>query len=174
MNDGPSAASNDWERWLPAVPVALGAAQALLWRSRLPERVATHFDGSGVPNGWMGRDAAVWFGPGMAVFLLLVFVGVGRLVRVLPVEMVNLPDKEYWLAPERRDSTLARIERMLRWMGILVGVFVLAVQEASFRANLAPGQRLGSGALVLLAGFLVLELVWILRFLSMWNVPKPR
>ncbi|MFM7320429.1 MAG: DUF1648 domain-containing protein [Armatimonadota bacterium] len=174
MNLGSSETPKRWEKWLPAVPVALGVAQALLWRARLPERVATHFDGSGVPNGWMGRDTAVWFGPGMALFLGLVFVGVGRLIHGLPTEMVNLPDREYWLAPERREATLARIEAVLRWMGVLVGGFVLAVQETSFRANLAPGQRLGSGALVLLAGFLLLELVWVVRFLAMWNVPDRR
>jgi len=159
-------------RWLPLLPFVLAGVQALFWRTRLPERVATHFDGAGNPNGWMGRDAALWFGLGMCVFLQCVFLGVGRLIRAVPDSMINLPDKDYWLAPERREATLARIEGMLRGMGLMVGCFVLAVQEASFRANRAPGQRLGGDAIVLIMGFLILELIWVVRFLAMWNAPR--
>ena len=50
---------------LPCVLFALllaGAAIFLLTTvDRLPEIVATHFDGSGRPNGWMTRRGYLWF-----------------------------------------------------------------------------------------------------------------
>ena len=45
------------------------------WRvwDQLPVRMATHFNATGQPNGWMSREVAVEFGVGIIAFLLLVF-----------------------------------------------------------------------------------------------------
>jgi len=40
---------------------------------RLPARVATHFNASGQPNGWMTREAALAFVLGMTALFLLIF-----------------------------------------------------------------------------------------------------
>jgi hypothetical protein len=44
------------------------------WRvwDRLPARMATHFNATGQPNGWMSREVSVEFGVGIIAFLLLV------------------------------------------------------------------------------------------------------
>ncbi len=56
------------------------AASAALY-GELPERVATHFDLHGNPNGWMSRPWAAWFLPG---FALLLWAVVRFAPRVLP------------------------------------------------------------------------------------------
>ena len=52
-------------RWIPALILALLYACFLgcwVWSgSQLPERVATHFNGSGEPNEWMSRSANQMF-----------------------------------------------------------------------------------------------------------------
>lgn len=73
--------------------------------SQLPERVATHFNGSGEPNGWMSRSAHQEF---MLIFGLafpMVIVLLCYASRFLPRGLVNIPHREYWLAPERRAET---------------------------------------------------------------------
>ena len=40
---------------------------------RLPARMATHFNASGEPNGWMTREASLEFGLGITLVFLLVF-----------------------------------------------------------------------------------------------------
>ncbi len=45
------------------------------WRvwEQLPERMATHFNAAGQPNGWMSREVSAEFGVGIMAFLLVVF-----------------------------------------------------------------------------------------------------
>ena len=54
--------------------VGLAALVAATY-SRLPQRVATHFDLHGVPNGWMDRSTHAWamVAVGVGVPLLLLF-----------------------------------------------------------------------------------------------------
>jgi len=59
-----------WLMWLVLPLTALRFWWA--W-DRLPARMATHFNASGQPNGWMTRQAALEFGLGMTLLFLVVF-----------------------------------------------------------------------------------------------------
>jgi hypothetical protein len=56
--------------WLAPPVMALRCWQ--VW-DRLPLRLATHFDAAGRANGWMSRDAALYFNVGFLAFLAAVF-----------------------------------------------------------------------------------------------------
>jgi len=79
--------------------------------SHLPERVATHFDARGRPDGWMSRTEHLrfmaWFGLAFPLFVpVIVYV-----IRFLPDRLLNLPNRDYWLAPGRRTETMAYLFR---------------------------------------------------------------
>jgi len=59
-----------WLTWLALPLIALRYWQ--VWE-QLPLRMATHFNASGQPNGWMSRDTSLWFALGITAFLLIVF-----------------------------------------------------------------------------------------------------
>src|SRR5664279_3490148 len=88
--------------------LVLVVAGGFVWLTsgELPPVVASHFGPGGTANGFMGKGMYI------AVMLAVVvavpaLVGMsGQLVRVLPVQLVNLPNKQYWLAPERRAATI--------------------------------------------------------------------
>ena len=42
----------------------------------LPARMATHFDANGQPNGWMSREAALYFALGLTAFMLVIFTAI--------------------------------------------------------------------------------------------------
>ena len=84
--------------------VVLGGAAAFVWLTArgLPDVVASHFGASGAANGFMPRAAYLRF------MLALVVVPPAAVV-VLPALLlnrsnarINLPHREYWLAPDRR------------------------------------------------------------------------
>ncbi len=95
--------------------LALGAGFVGWSSSALPELVASHFAVGGAANGFMPRGQYVTF---MLVLVLtvpsLIFF-VGRLASRLPVQFVNLPNKQYWLAPERRADTLTSLGNLGAW-----------------------------------------------------------
>jgi hypothetical protein len=59
--------------WL--APVAMSIRYAQVW-NQLPLRMASHFDAAGRANGWMPRDAALYFDLGLLVLLAAVFTTV--------------------------------------------------------------------------------------------------
>src|SRR5215510_11384097 len=69
---------------------------------KFPEQVATHFNFSGQPDGWMSRPAYLLFIAGLSLGLPLFIVGSCYVLRFLPPGAINLPHRKVWLAPERR------------------------------------------------------------------------
>ena len=80
---------------------------------RLPERVASHFNGAGSVDGWMGKDANFLLSAGLIIGLTASFYLVGVMMRRLPQRWINLPNKAYWFAEERENATRAQPRRLV-------------------------------------------------------------
>jgi len=79
-----------WLSWIALPLIALRYWQ--VW-DQLPLRMATHFNASGQPNGWMTRDVALWFALGITAFLLIVFT-----VVLLVLHSTKKADAASWAA----------------------------------------------------------------------------
>ena len=123
------------------VLVLAALAQGVWQHAYLPERVVSHFDGAGRANGWMSRDALLGWQLGTVLFIAALFEGIVALQPLLPAEFVNLPHRDYWLAPERRAATDAWISSLLRGTGCLLMVFFMALFHSVYRVNLT-GDRI--------------------------------
>lgn len=152
---------------IPAPLLGLIAAAVVFvgWTGRqLPDLVASHFNGEGVANGHMPR------GPYLAVMLLITAL-VPLLMVVLPTlalraadARINIPNRSYWLAPERRTDTVRFLSRQMAAFAGLVMVFLCYVQWLVVRANAIEPPAMNSQAfLVGLAVFLVCTFSWVLR-----------
>jgi serine/threonine-protein kinase len=138
----------------------------------LPERVASHWDGLGNPNGYMSRDGFVSFYLWLMVGLSTLFGGIGALVRVTPDDAVNLPNKEYWLAPERREATITTITQQMNAFTIMMNTFMIGIHQLSIMANLTPDKHLSNGVWVLLVGFLGGTGFWVYKMITEFKVPQ--
>jgi serine/threonine-protein kinase len=140
---------------------------------RLPERIATHFDGAGRPNGWMTRAGLGSFDFRFLAFVLAVVIGSALLIRVLPVKLINIPNRDHWFAPERRRQSHARLLGHMLWFACLMVAFLIGVNHLVFLTNLQPaGARLsGTGMVALLVSFLAVLVVWTVRLYRLF--PKP-
>lgn len=130
--------------------------------SALPEHVATHFGTNGRPNGWMSHDV---FARAMAAVVLVPVAAVqaiGFLLGRLPTSLINLPNRDYWLAPERRTKTLEHIQTAMLEFGNAMFAFMLFVLWSIIDANKhAPNVHLGSSFQYGLFGFLGFVAVWM-------------
>jgi len=61
----------------------------------LPERVASHFDGYGRPNGWSSRDAFIAINASVTLLMAVLYAGIGFALPRLPEALINLPNKDY-------------------------------------------------------------------------------
>ena len=95
-------------------------------------------------------------------------VGLGR----IPNSLINLPSREYWLAPERRESTVEFMSRHMLWFGSATLLLLLDMLRQTFRVHLGKTQSLEHPMLSLL-GYLMFTGVWcialVMRFLSPRN-----
>jgi len=132
--------------------------------SLLPERMATHFDASGQANGWMNRSSAVVFQGVVGLILPLIIVGVLYTVRFLPTQLINLPRRDFWLAPERRDETCLYLARQGFWLASLLVLLQGMVWYQLIESNSRSVPQLSSsGFLVTLGVFGVALIFWVIK-----------
>ena len=129
----------------------------------LPDRVATHFNFSGQPDGWMSRSASQAFTLVFGLAFPLFIVVLCFIARFLPVGAINVPNREYWLAPERRKETLAYLLRHSLWFACLAVCLVMGMQYLVVKANQQTPPHMDTSFLLGLAGlFLTGVAVWVL------------
>jgi hypothetical protein len=149
---------------LPVLALVLAAVAAFILVSgrSLPPIVASHFAASGHANGFMPRGDYL-------VFMLLIALGVPLLLalipyslRSIPLRFVNLPNREYWLAPERREETLVFLQNHGIFLSVLLVAFLCYIHWLVVRANESQpaffSPSLFVGGFVL---FLVAIAIWV-------------
>jgi uncharacterized membrane protein len=139
----------------------------------LPDIMASHFDAAGRANGWQSRSAFLLLSAFILALVSLAFALMPRMFRGVPVGLVSLPQRDYWLAPERRDQTFAFIARSMLWFGCATLALLVAVTHLVLRVNLGLEPRLPSAWMFgLLAVYVGFTLVWLLRFVRrFWHPP---
>jgi uncharacterized membrane protein len=128
-------------RHLPAIVFLILVASVaggitMMW-PHLPDRLATHFNAAGEPNGWSSKDQLLRLLLTQLAPFLVMFVAAGWLRR-LPDRFVNLPNKDYWLAPVRKENTLVAIRDWTRWFLIVVFAVLAFMVVEMLRDNLMP------------------------------------
>ena len=138
--------------------VLLVVAQAICYYPRLPDPMASHFGGGGVPDGWSSRTA--FFAVYVAALALIggTLFGLAGLLTRIPERMINLPNKEYWLSPPRRAESLGYVQRQIAWSAAGVLSFMVLTTQLVIRTNLAGEARLPVARIVLL---LVMLIIWV-------------
>lgn len=159
--------------WLPIVVIAALAIAAIVDFKRrspqLPAQIATRFDAQGVPNGWTTRSQFVTTTIGAAVLVGGLVCGLPAVVWFAPASVMNVPHREYWLAPER-EATARRmiIERMLWFLAATLALLAY-VQHGVLKANLPPGGRFEMWWE--LGGYLAFTVLWLAE--TFWAFRRP-
>lgn len=130
--------------WRKAYVLFLALSAGYVWISsrELPAIVASHFGGSGLANGHMSHD-------GYLIFMLAMLIGLAVVVVLLPNWLIgkpgvriNVPNRDYWLAPERRAETVARLQGVMRRIGFLLTGMLVYTHWLVVEANAATPPRL--------------------------------
>jgi len=145
--------------WLVVGVVLCGLAFVAATSGALPLRVATHFGHGGAANGWMTREGYTWFALAFALLLpLVVMASIGFLPARFP-KFVNLPHREHWLAPPRREATLAWLRGFGAAMGLATALFAIGVHALILDANARTPARLDETAFFGVLAAFVLAMV---------------
>ncbi|HYD17855.1 MAG TPA: hypothetical protein VEF76_05210 [Patescibacteria group bacterium] len=104
--------------------------------SMLPETIPTRFNTDGVTVASLTKQQFALFHIGFVVFMSGIFAAMARFIRGLPPKYINIPNKNYWLAKERRAETMHSLYVDICWMGLIVGAFVVVLDHNLMNAAL--------------------------------------
>jgi hypothetical protein len=142
--------------------------------SQLPDVVASHFNARGVANGWQSKSVFFAFFAGAVAIAAFLTFGIPAIFSKIPVKLINLPHKEYWLAPERKAESLALLNRSFAWFGCAVLLVAVTAVNYAIGRNLHPEVRWDTLLLLcVLLGFLVFAISSSIRMLAHFSRTPP-
>jgi uncharacterized membrane protein len=161
-----------WPRLIFILLVLYATVHFSYYYPQLPNVVASHFNERGVVNGWQPKSGFFIVLIAASVIAGVVGFGIPRIMRTLPVEMINLPNKRYWLAPERSEETQEFFSTCFAWFGCAVFLLEILAFDFAVQYNLHPQNPPDPSRMwYFLAGFLVFSLSWTIRMLAKFLRP---
>jgi len=145
------------------------SAFVYLTSGSLPPVVASHFVAGGTADGFMPRDGYLTLMLSMTIGVPLLVVVLSCSVRLFPVRFINLPNRDYWLAPERAAETLSWMESRGAILGTLVAGFMCFAHWLVVAANKQqpphfPEALFLPGSLLFLAALAAWLVTFLVRF----------
>ena len=135
--------------------------QIVLQAPYLPPHMAVRFNAAGVPVGFSSAQT-------FATINLVIIAIIVASFLILPNAMVRrrylrwrLPNRDYWLANERREKTIEYLQRQFLWYGIVTLLLLMAVFQLVVDANRHMPVLLDSLRLMwLLIGYAAFIILW--------------
>ncbi len=141
------------------------------WNSA-PDRVPSHFDAAGRPNAWSSRDEFFVLQVGVTLGIAALLIGIPWLMKFAPASLINLPNKSYWFAPERREETMDRLVSYFDVFASATVLLLLVVFELTSLASRGGGLSTNY-FLPVLVSYLVFSAGWTVALIRTFaHVPN--
>lgn len=149
--------------------IAVFVSQCVYYYPNLPPEMASHFGAHGEANGWMPKEFYFAFMALVLGVIVFQFAFLPNLIEKMPLSLINMPNREFWFAPERRGETIQIIRHFFEWFSAaLFGLFI-GINQLAIRANL-NGEKLSSGSWLILGAFLIFVFVWLIKFYGRFRI----
>ena len=155
------------------LPLAAYVGLITLSADLLPTRIASHFDSTGRPDGWMSRAGYLGFIAAVPCMLSAFFALVGWGIGRLPARLVNIPYRDHWLAPERKAATVAFFFNWMAAPACLILALFAQVHLVTVLANQTTPAHFSAGLLMgPVIGFLVALMLCIIGLVLRFAEPN--
>ncbi|MFT3990397.1 MAG: DUF1648 domain-containing protein [Luteolibacter sp.] len=147
---------------LPIASAAWFVGGAMADHALLPEKIASHFSVSGVPDGWMSKSAftglMLALGLGVPAFVM----GILYVIRFLPSRFLNVPNAAYWRVSGNYHRACDFIFLSSLWYGGAILIWQRFFLKLVVSANQVSPPRLDTGkAMLVTAPLLVVSVGWV-------------
>lgn len=146
---------------------------AWYWQ-RLPEVVISHFGANWEPNGSMSREMFMLTYVGLVGLIALSFLGSSALMRRMPLWMINLPRKEYWFAPERKEQTIDYLSETLLRFHNITQTFIAAIMHIVIEYNVNKQPVNSDTFWILFTAYMTYTILWSVMLMVKFARPSVR
>ena len=136
------------------------------WSGKLPDVVPSHFDLQGNPDDTMQKNAYMGLMYSVHILQFALFGFMAFAMPKSPDSIFNMPNKAYWLAPERRDNTKQEMQSLLLGHGTLTMIFVGILFHLSSQVAIKQRATISPEFAWMLGIYLVANvgmIIWMLR-----------
>jgi uncharacterized membrane protein len=160
-----------WFRRIFLALVALAIIQVVYYYPQMPDVVASHFNGLGAPNDWASKNG--FFGLYLAIILMLVaiFEFVPGWSESGSRLSMKIPNRDYWLAPERVQQTRAFFRHQMYIMGIVHMMLTIYAVQLAILANFDQEPRLHQSIGWALMLYFIFLSAWLIHFYLHFRKP---
>ena len=139
----------------------------------LPAKVAMHFGAGGYPDSWCLKHTYIlsFFAIDVPLFLLIYFMPL--LIVKCPANLLNLPNKTFWLKQENHPRLKEKTNSVMSEFGAALFIFFFMAELLTFEANRSDPIRFNEhvflSALIL---FLIYTVYWCVKLFRTFRIPE--
>lgn len=150
--------------WLISLIVVIG--QAAFYYNDLPDKMATHFDIKGTPDGWDTKSDFFLIWISIIIMLNIMPIITCTLFDKLPKWLYNIPNRDYWFDTEERKKYIHSVLCVMM-DGIFAGtnLFYIILMKYTYDINVY-----GSSSINMWLGIVIVILITL--FSAIWGVTK--
>ena len=140
--------------YLFAILLVILAGISAFYYPHLPAQVASHFDIHGNPDSYSNKNSFFMFEIIILVVVSSVFFFSAYFIKKIPETLLNLPNKEYWLAKERKEQTYKTFSSFMFWFADLTLIFLIYLFNNIFIVNTGGAKGLGAFSFYVIIAYL--------------------
>jgi uncharacterized membrane protein len=138
----------------------------------LPDQVAIHFGGGGLPDSWASKEfnAAVFLVLEAPFFLMFYFAS--RMTLGISKKFLNVPNKDYWLQEGNQTRFQKIFGRFMAEFGVAIFIFFFCISLLALQANLSDPVKLDEKVfLIVFVSYILYTLGWLVRLVQGLRIP---
>ena len=160
-----------WFKRIFFLLVALAVVQVIYYYPQVPDTVASHFDGLGSPNAWSSKNGFFGLYLAMILLLVIVFIFAPTWSETRIKYGMKIPNRDYWLAPERLQQTKAFFRRQMIIMGVVHLLLAIYTIQLAILANLNQQPQLHPSIAWALGLYFIFLIAWLVHFFMHFRKP---
>lgn len=104
----------------------------------LPDVLISHWGPGGQPDGWLEKDAFFLYMVIPELIIIGCFVAIALMLPGIPKDRIKIPNKNYWLTPERRSGTIRYVQIYMLWSAVIIEAAMFLLWQSTINANVKP------------------------------------
>eukprot|EP00708_Paratrimastix_pyriformis_P006339 GAFH01005607.1.p2 GENE.GAFH01005607.1~~GAFH01005607.1.p2 ORF type:complete len:173 (-),score=13.78 GAFH01005607.1:101-619(-) len=139
---------------------------------RLPDQVIIHWNYQGIPDGFGTKTmllSAFLISP---LLTMITMTCMALFIEKIPDQFINIPNKPYFLAPERRHASLSYVKGQVMALANGITIYNMALELNAYLGNAQPQWRMGLFTAILTVGLMAWICGTVVLIILHFRVPR--
>jgi len=154
------------------IVVLFAAAESIRLWNLSPATLAAHFNVQGAPDRFVSKGEFFYYEVQTVLIAVSLAIAMQILLEFTPMEMLNVPNREVWIAPEQRRNTKRKIGTFFDAIFSCILILIHVIFELAVSANLQDPIHFSAALIIpLIAGFFIFTIGMLFWLISSFHNP---